>query len=273
MPNKRTAFFVSDRTGITAEMLGHSLLAQFPGLQFDMVTLPFVDTVDKALAAREKIRQAERQGPRPLIFSSLADPEIRAIVAACNALTLDVFEAFSAMLEVELETEASHAAGRFRGTDDEAVFKQRMDAINFTMAHDDGASTRDFQHADIILVGVSRTGKTPTCLYLALQYGIRAANYPLTTEDFDEPQLPAALRPYRAKLYGLTTGPERLHQIRQARKPDSNYASLRACQYEIRQAEALFRAHTIPFLDSTDQSIEEIASAILHEAKLERRLR
>lgn len=148
-----------------------------------------------------------------------------------------------------------------------------MDAINFTMAHDDGASTRDFQHADIILVGVSRTGKTPTCLYLALQYGIRAANYPLTAEDFDEPQLPAALRPYRAKLYGLTTGPERLHQIRQARKPDSNYASLRACQYEIRQAEALFRAHTIPFLDSTDQSIEEIASAILHEAKLERRLR
>lgn len=273
MTVKRTAFFVSDRTGITTEMLGHSLLAQFRGTQFDKVTLPFVDTVEKALAAREKIERAGKGSIRPLVFSSLADPEIRAIVAACNALTLDIFEAFTAMLETELEMEASHAAGRFRGTDDEAVFRHRMDAINFTMTHDDGASTSDFDHADIILVGVSRSGKTPTCLYLALQYGVRAANYPLTPEDFDEMQLPAALRPYRAKLYGLTANPERLHHIRQARKPGSDYASLAECKYEARQAEALFRARGIPFLDSTDQSVEEIASTILHEAKLERRLR
>lgn len=273
MPAKRTAFFISDRTGITAEMLGHSLLAQFRGAQFDKITLPFVDTVEKALAARGQVERAARNGGRPLVFSTLADPEIRAIVSACNALTLDLFEAFIAPLETELDMDASRAAERFRGGDDETLHMQRMDALNFAMYHDDGSSTRDLGDADIILVGVSRSGKTPTCLYLALQHGIRAANYPLVPEDFGSTELPAALRAHRAKLFGLATSPERLCRIREARKPGSGYASMAECRHEALQAESLFRAQNIPFLHATDQSVEEIATAILHQAKLARRLR
>ena len=273
MAIKRTAFFVSDRTGVTAEMLGYSLLTQFSDAHFNKVTLPFIDTLEKAKLVRERVQVALRQdGVRPLIFSTLIDPAIRVEVNACDALVLDFFQVFIAPLEAELGVESNHSVGRFHGTGDPMMYKRRIDAVNFALAHDDGATTRDFDFADVILVGVSRSGKTPTCLYLAMQYGIHAANYPLAPEDFDAMQLPAPIRPYRSKLFGLTIDPARLHQIRQERRPNSHYASLPNCRQEVQQAEALFRARRIPFLDSTTRSIEEIASTVLQEARLARRM-
>ena len=273
MAIKRTAFFVSDRTGVTAEMLGYSLLTQFSDAHFNKVTLPFIDTLEKAKLVRERVQVALRQdGVRPLIFSTLIDPAIRVEVNACDALVLDFFQVFIAPLEAELGVESNHSVGRFHGTGDPMMYKRRIDAVNFALAHDDGATTREFDFADVILVGVSRSGKTPTCLYLAMQYGIHAANYPLAPEDFDAMQLPAPIRPYRSKLFGLTIDPARLHQIRQERRPNSHYASLPNCRQEVQQAEALFRARRIPFLDSTTRSIEEIASTVLQEARLARRM-
>lgn len=273
MTVKRTAFFISDRTGVTAEMLGYSLLTQFSDAHFSKITLPFIDSVEKARLVHERVQVATRQdGVRPIIFSTLINPETRAEVAKCDALVLDFFHVFIAPLEAELGMESNHTVGRFHGTGDPATYNRRIDAVNFALSHDDGATTKDFDFADIILTGVSRSGKTPTCLYLAMQYGIHAANYPLTPEDFDSMQLPAPIRAYRHKLYGLTINPERLQQIRQERRPNSHYASLINCQNEVQQAEALFRARQIRFLDSTTKSIEELASTILQEANLTRRM-
>lgn len=266
MTTQRSVFFVSDHTGITAETLGRGLLSQFDHIEFRRTTLPFVDTEGKARAAVEKINEAaSSEGGRPLVISSITAPDIRAQVAAANALVLDVFDAFIPILEAELGTASSHAVGKFHSVTNGYV--HRIDAVNFTLAHDDGLGSK-LAEADIILAGVSRCGKTPTCLYLALQYGLYAANYPLTSEDFERGKLPDLVTAHRGKLFGLSISPERLQQIRQERRPDSTYSSLANCQREVHQAEALFRQLNIPYLDSTTMSIEEIASTIVHETGL-----
>lgn len=274
MPDpKRTAYFVSDRTGITAEMLGHSLLTQFDDVRFNEITLPFVDSVEKARDVVQQINQrAASDGVRPLVISTLARTEIAQIIGQSNALFLDCFEIFISPLERELGIRASHAIGRTHNVSDFVNYHHRIESVNYTLSHDDGVTNRDLNDADIILVGVSRCGKTPTCLYLAMQFGISAANYPLIPEDFSRMQLPSALRSLRGKLYGLTIRPERLQQIRNERKPGSKYATLSNCEYEVREGEALMRQEGIPFLDATSKSVEELATTILHEAKLVRRI-
>jgi regulator of PEP synthase PpsR (kinase-PPPase family) len=269
----RSAFFVSDRTAITAEMLGHSLLTQFDDLNLRETTLPFIDTLDKAYEAVQKINAAAvEDGVRPIIISTLAHNDIAAVVGKANALFLDCFQIFIAPLEEELGARASHAIGRTHNVNNIVNYYKRMESVNYTLSHDDGVSTRDLSEADVILVGVSRSGKTPTCLYLSMQFGVRAANYPFIPEDFGSRQLPASLRPLRSKLYGLTITPARLQSIRSERRPNSTYSDLKNCEHEIREAETLMRRENIPFLDATSKSVEELATTIMQQAKLERRI-
>ena len=271
--NRRSAFFVSDRTGITAEMLGHSLLTQFDDLILKETTLPFIDSLGKAQDAVQKINAAAAlDGTRPIIISTLANTEIAAEVGKANALFLDCFQIFVVPLEKELGARASHEIGRTHNVNDMVNYYKRMESVNYSLSHDDGVATRDLSDADIVLVGVSRCGKTPTCLYLSMQFGIRAANYPLIPEDFASHQLPVPLRPLREKLYGLSISPTRLQSIRSERRPNSSYSSLDNCEREVRNAEALMRRENIPFLDATRKSIEELATTIMQEAKLERRI-
>ncbi len=274
MPDRRTVFFLSDRTGITAEMLGNSLLTQFDDIRFQRVTIPFVDSPDKVAAAVRQVNEtADREGRRPIVISSVVDEAMSEIIRRdARALTLDFFGVFIQPLEAELGTKSSHAAGKSHGIADSHEYFARMEAINFTQAHDDGVSTRDLSKAQVILVGVSRCGKTPTSLYLALQFGIRAANFPLTPDDFADRKLPASVLPWRNKLFGLTIQPERLRQIREERRPDSAYASLDNCRYEVREAEAMMVRERIPMLNATTKSIEEIATTIIHQAKVERHI-
>ena len=269
MKNQRTAFFISDRTGLTVEMLGRSLLTQFDHIEFQHITLPYIDTEVKAHAAVARINTtAQTDGQRPLLFSTLLLPQVRDIIKHSDALILDLFEMFIAPLEAELGTPSSHAVGRSHGVG--ASYTARMDAVNYALSHDDGGITRDLHRADIILIGVSRCGKTPTSLYLALQFGIYAANYPLVAEDFAAAQLPPALKSLHSKLYGLTIQPQRVQQIRAERSPNSRYAALENCQLEIQKAESLMRQDNIPYLDVTSMSVEEIATTILHQAGLKR---
>ncbi len=274
MPDRRTVFFLSDRTGITAEMLGNSLLTQFDDIRFKRVTIPFVDSPDKVAAAVRQVNEAaDREGRRPIVISSVVDEAMSEVIRRdARALTLDFFGVFIQPLEAELGTKSSHAAGKSHGIADSHEYFARMEAINFTQTHDDGSSTRDLSKAQVILVGVSRCGKTPTSLYLALQFGIRAANFPLTPDDFADRKLPASVQPWRSKLFGLTIQPERLRQIREERRPDSAYASLDNCRYEVREAEAMMVRERIPMLNTTTKSIEEIATTIIHQAKVERHI-
>ncbi len=269
----RTAFFVSDRTGITAEMLGHSLLKQFQGLIFKEITIPYLDTPEKASAAVTKIDECSTtDGSRPIVFSTLVNPEVQSILKSANALNLDCFNIFIEPLETELGLSSSPTVGLSHRADDIIDYHQRIEAVNYTLAHDDGMIVKNSQQADIILVGVSRSGKTPTCLYLALQHGISAANYPFVPEDFNNMQLPSQLKNLHKKLFGLTIDPVRLHQIRSERRLDSKYASLENCQHETHKAETLMRQEDIPYLDATNKSIEEMATILLHKKQLDRRI-
>ena len=271
MNPKRTVFFVSDGTGITAQMLGHSLLTQFEGVEFKQITLPFVDSTEKAEECLARIEAESANGNgQPVVFSTLVNQDVRQVVRKAKALFIDFFETFIGPLEAGLDVKSSHTIGRSHSAMDKKEYQQRIEAINFAMAHDDGASHRELGEADVILVGVSRSGKTPTSLYLALQFGVKAANYPLIPEDFQRMQLPEALRSQKAKLYGLTIAPERLHEIRQERRPDSRYANLDNCRFEIEEAGKLMRREGIRSINSTSKSIEEIATTILRELKIPR---
>ncbi len=263
--NHRTVFFVSDQTGITAETLGHSLMTQFDGLRFRSVTVPFIDSVDKARETVNRINlTAEVEGSRPIVFATLVEDKLRAVLSESRGLFLDFFDAFIGPLERELEVRSSHTVGKAHGVSNSTAYARRIDAMNFALDNDDGAHTRDYNRADVILTGVSRSGKTPTCLYMALHYGIFPANYPLAEEEFEKGQLPEALQPFRDKLYGLTISADRLQQVRSERRPGSRYASAQQVSFELRSAEALFRKNGVPYLDTTECSIEEIASTILH---------
>ena len=273
MPQRRTIFFVSDGTGITAQMLGHSLLTQFEGVEFNHVTIPFVDSVSKAEECLERIeREAVQGNGRPIVFSTLVNGDVREVIRRAKTLFLDFFETFIDPLEAGLGVRSSHTIGRSHSALDKREYQKRIEAINFAMAHDDGASHRELGQADVILIGVSRSGKTPTSLYLALQFGVRAANYPLIPEDFARDQLPEALRAHKARLYGLTIGAERLHEIRQQRRPGSQYADLANCRHEVEHAEMLMRREGIRWINSTAKSIEEIATTVLRELRIERHM-
>ncbi|MFZ5511501.1 MAG: posphoenolpyruvate synthetase regulatory kinase/phosphorylase PpsR [Pseudomonadota bacterium] len=267
----RTVFFISDGTGITAETLGHSLLTQFGDLKFRQVRIPFVTTVKKAMDCVAEIQRAGQQdGLRPIVITTLVNPEIASALRQADALFVNFFETFIAPLEQELGMKSTHTIGRSHSAANSQDYFNRIDAINFAMAHDDGLSPEDLDMADVILVGVSRSGKTPTSLYLALQFGVKAANYPLIPDDFDRMRLPQGLDKYRHKLFGLTIAPERLQQIRTERRPNSRYASLENCRREVLMAEKLMRSEGIRWLDSTAKSIEEIAATIIEEIKLDR---
>ena len=268
-PIKRTVFFVSDGTGLTAEALGHSLLTQFEKVEFKQIRIPFLDDIAKAQDAVARINaQGEADGMRSIVFTTLVDQELADIVHQADAFSLSYFETFLAPLEAELGIHSSHTVGRSHGTADSSEYKSRIEAINYTLAHDDGITDRDLEEADVILVAVSRCGKTPTSLYLAMQFGLKAANFPLIPEDFDRGRLPGTLERHRGKLFGLTIQPERLAQIREERRAGSKYASLANCRFEIAEAEKMMRREGIRWLDSSTKSIEEISTTILQELNL-----
>jgi [pyruvate, water dikinase]-phosphate phosphotransferase / [pyruvate, water dikinase] kinase len=269
--SERAVFFVSDGTGITSETMGHSILTQFEQIRFRQHRLPFVNSVDKASEAVARINEiAERDGRRPIVFLTLVDAAVSVILRSANAMILDLFESFVEPLEIELGIRSTHTIGRSHNMSDAETYKNRIEAINFALSHDDGQSARNLQSADVILVGVSRSGKTPTSLYLAMQFGIKAANYPLIPEDFERNELPSALPPHRAKLFGLSITPERLAEVRHERRPNSRYASIDNCRQEVRAAEQMMRHEGIRWLSSTTKSIEEIAATIMHEIGLQR---
>lgn len=270
---KRSVYFISDGTGITAETLGHSLLAQFENITFDETTLPYVDTVEKAQAAVDMINKvAETEGTKPIIIDTIVDKLIRQEISKANGFMLDVFETFVGKLETELCSHSANAVGKYHSIVNNESYNIRIDAVHFALENDDGARTRHYDIADIILTGVSRSGKTPTSLYMALQFGVHAANYPLTEDDFDDLRLPAALKEHKKKLFGLTIDPERLSAIRHERKANSRYASIQQCEMEIRAAQAMFNKEGIPYINTTHLSIEEISTRILASAGIKRRL-
>ena len=269
MTIKRTIFYVSDGTGLTAEALGHSLLTQFEDVEFTQVRIPFLDSHEKAIDAVSRINSTgEKDGMRPIVFTTLVDQELAGIVHQSDAFCLSFFETFLVPLETELGLKSNHTVGRSHGSADSSDYKKRIESINYTLAHDDGITDRDLAEADVVLVAVSRCGKTPTSLYLAMQFGLKAANFPLIPEDFERGRLPGTLEKHRSKLFGLTIQPERLASIREERRPNSKYASLANCRYEIAEAEKMMRREGIRWLDSSTKSIEEISTTILQELNL-----
>ena len=266
----RIVFIVSDGTGITAETFSQSILAQFE-LPFRQVRMPFINTVDKAhQAVREINDYAKSSGLEPIVFTTLVDTEVNAIVSEANCVMMDMFQTFIVPLVHSLVVKSTQAIGRFHNNADTESYKNRIEAINFSLAHDDGQSNQNLSDADVILVGVSRSGKTPTSLYLAMQYGLKSANYPLIPDDFERNQMPPDLMPFRKKLFGLTIDPMRLSEIRNERRPGSNYAKIENCRYEVSSAEAMMRKQGIPWLSTTNKSIEEIATTILQEINPDR---
>ena len=262
----RTVFFISDGTGITAETFGNAIMAQFE-LKARHVRLPFIDSADKAHQAVRQINHtAVLEGKKPIVFTTLVNMEVLGVIkAGCQGMLLDMFGTFVRPLETELGLTSNHRIGRFSDVSKSKEYNDRIEAINFSLSHDDGQSNRDLESADVILVGVSRSGKTPTSLYLAMQYGLKAANYPLIPEDFERRQLPPALVPHRQKIFGLTILPDRLSEIRNERRPNSRYASIENCRAEVSDAEAMMRRAGIRWLSTTTKSIEEIATTILQE--------
>jgi regulator of PEP synthase PpsR (kinase-PPPase family) len=267
---KRTVIYVSDGTGITAETLGHGLLSQFEGIEFKALRFPFVDNEDKARECLARIDEVgQREGARPIVIMTQTNAEFSAILHQAEAFFIDLFDAFIIPLEKELDSRYTRAMGRSHGQAN-PEYNSRIAAMNFALAHDDGVSDADLKSADIILVGVSRSGKTPTSLYLSLQFSLKAANYPLIPEDFERGHLPSRLQPFRDKLFGLTIDPEQLQRIRFERRPNSKYASLDNCRYEVAAAEKMMKREGIKWFDTTSRSIEELAVQLMQELKPER---
>lgn len=269
--NFRTVFIVSDGTAITAETLAHSVLTQFPNLKYEQHRLPFIDTVEKAHAAADKINEIESSsGQRPIVFSTFVDPALsRAFIEAAKGYQIELFRSFVGPLERELDMKSEHTVGATHKIHNEERYNRRINAIDYTLTHDDGQTNRGLDQADVILVGVSRSGKTPTSLFLAMQYGIKVANYPLIPEDFERGRLPEILYPLKDKLFGLSIKPERLSEIRNERRPGSRYASLENCRTETAAAEELMASNGVHWLSSTSKSIEEIAATIISKLHLE----
>ncbi len=270
-PLERTVFVVSDSTGITAETFSHSVLSQFDEAKFRSIRVPFIDSAEKADEVVNRInRCALEEKQPPLVFSTLVDPAIALRVRHANCTFLDLFGTFIKPVEEALGMKSNHSIGRSHSVGLSKQYNNRIEAINFSLSHDDGQFVHGLRQADVILVGVSRCGKTPTSLYLAMQYAIKAANFPLIPEDFQRGTLPATLAPYRNKLFGLSIQPTRLAEVRNERRPNSEYSSLQQCRYEVAEAERLMRMEGIPWLSTTTRSIEEISTKVLEEVGLNR---
>ena len=270
---KRYAYFISDGTGITAETLGNSLLSQFEQIEFERITLPYIDSAEKALKAVDEMNAlAQQTGVPVIVFDTIVDKDIRKIIDSADAFKVDIFSTFLAPLESELTVKSSYTVGKSHSPADSDNYIARIEAVNFALDNDDGARTRHYADADVILVGVSRCGKTPTSLYMAMQFGIKAANYPLTEEDMHDLKLPASLAQHKKKLFGLTIDPDRLAAIRTERRANSRYSSLKQCYHEVDEVEFLFERENIPFVSTTDKSIEEISTRIMAATGLKRRL-
>jgi [pyruvate, water dikinase]-phosphate phosphotransferase / [pyruvate, water dikinase] kinase len=268
---KRKVFFVSDRTGITAEMFGQSLLSQFDESQFEQTTLPFIDTVAKAQEVCDTLANAEKEsGHKPIVFDTIVLPEIRQVVQSSGALVLDFFHTFIGPLEEELQQSSGFRVGKTHSLSNSEAYDARIEAVNFALNNDDGITMRHYDKADVILVGVSRCGKTPTSLYMAMQFGIKAANYPFTEDDMENLALPNELKKYKHKIFGLTINPHRLHDIRTERKANSKYASLKQCQFEVREVESMYRRLKIDYLNTTSRSVEELSAKILAATGIKR---
>jgi len=270
---KRSVFFVSDGTAITAETLGHSLLAQFPNVDFDIHIIPYISSEEAATNVVAEINlRAQQDGQKPLVFDTLVDPYVRDIINTANAINLDVFEGLISKLSEELGTPPTTLVGQTHAVTDSESYKARIDAVHFALDNDDGARTRHYDKADLILIVLSRSGKTPTSIYLSLQFGIRVANYPLTEEDLDDNRLPAVLKAHKHKLFGLMIDAERLVAIRTERKANSRYASFSQCQMELRAVEGIYISEGIKYLNVSEMSIEEISTRILQMTGLKRRI-
>ena len=269
---KRSIFFLSDRTGITAETLGATLLTQFDEGSFRQSTLPFVNTPEKARSALEYMEHTgAASGLKPIVFSTTVSEEVRKILREGNVVFLDLFDQFVPALEGALDTKSTHREGRAHGIADEDIYESRIDAMNYALTHDDGVGENGYHKAQVILIAPSRCGKTPVCIYLAMQHGVYAANYPLTEEDLERRTLPPALAEHKDKLYGLWIDAERLHQIRSERRKGSQYAALPQVSYELRQAESLYKRHGLSYSETTNKSIEEIATMIMQDKNIRRR--
>ena len=269
----RSVFFISDGTAITSETLGRSILSQFPSVPFETRVIPYVDTLDRADEAVNQINLAhQRDGVKPLVFDTIVDPVIRERINGADAFNLDIYEGLISKIADEIKVQPAPHTGHAHGDVDSENYKSRIDAVHFALDNDDGARTTHYDAADIILIGVSRSGKTPTSLYLALQFGIRAANYPLTEDDLYENSLPKALKPYRDKLFGLVIDTDRLVKIRNERRAGSRYASYQQCQQELRAIQGIYISQGIPNIDVSTMSIEEIATRILQMSGLKRRI-
>lgn len=270
---KRHVFMISDGTGITAENLGNSLITQFESITFEKLTIPYIDTVEKAESAVERINATyDETGIKPLIFMTLINPEISQTIKHAKAHIFDLFNTFLGPLELELNAKSSYTVGRTHGVANLQTYSHRIEAVDYALTHDDGVKVRGYDKADIVLIGVSRCGKTPSCLYMALHFGVLAANYPFTEEDLSSYRLPELLRPYKNKLFGLTIDPERLQDIRTERRPNSKYASAEQCRIEVAEVEAMYQSENIPYLNSTRYSIEEIATKVLATAGIKRKI-
>ncbi|MES9905778.1 MAG: pyruvate, water dikinase regulatory protein [Sedimenticola sp.] len=262
---KRTVFFVSESTGITAETLGHSLLSQFQdGVQFRIIYMPFISTEEKAHQLAEQFRLlTEAEGVRPIVFATMAESGLRHILEDSSCFYIEVFDTFISPLSKELGMSPSGIVGLSHGMVNGETYEDRMSIINFAVVNDDGARLDKYEHADVILVGVSRSGKTPTCLYLAMHFGLKAANYPITEEDFEKDKLPEVLIQNREKILALTIDPVRLNRIREERRPGSPYASLGRCYSEVKKAGRMFKHYNLHVFDTTSRSIEEVSSRIV----------
>ncbi len=267
---KCTIFYVSDGTAITAETVGHSLISQFNDIKFKQIRIPFVDSRHKAQLAAQRIKQANIDC-QPLVINTVVDIELRRIIHSGGGLKLDPFNRLLREIEQNLGIQRSPVVGKAHGAVNSKGYIARIDATNYALSHDDGVSI-DYAEADIILLGVSRSGKTPTCLYLALQYGVKAANYPLTPEDLEKLKIPDNILKYKHKAYGLTIDPFRLSQIRAERRAGTQYSNVRQCQHEVSDAESMFLRNGIPFLSTTDTSIEEISGKVLLALELPNKL-
>lgn len=269
---RRTVFCVSDHTGLTADTFAHSLVSRYDGVDARYVTRPFVDSAEKTEVIVREVNAAAAAGERPLVFSTLVMPDQRRILEGADALVIGLFDSFADRLTAEFDRLPSLAVGRSHGMGNTAEYQVRLDAVDFALTTDDGLGVDGYRAADVIVVGVSRVGKTPTCLYLSMQYAIRAANYPITVEDIDRGGMPPSLESFRPRLFGLTIDPLRLHQIRQKRRPESRYSSLERCEEEVGHVERLFRSEGVPVIDTTIRSIEEITAELIERAGLLRRL-
>ncbi|AFZ83643.1 PEP synthetase regulatory protein [Candidatus Kinetoplastibacterium blastocrithidii TCC012E] len=270
---ERTVYLVSDSTGITAETFSNAVLSQFDTIKFKQIHLPFIFSIEKAKEVVNRINQnALDTGNPPIVFSTLVNHEIMNTVRSANGIFLDIFGTFVSNIEQLIGHKSNNSIGRSHNVTNTEKYRNRIDAINFSLSHDDGQFVHQLNQADVILVGVSRCGKTPTSLYLAMQYAIKAANFPLTPDDFERNTLPSTIIPYRNKIFGLSIHPERLSEVRNERRPNSSYSTIEQCRYEVTESEKMMRRDGIPWLSTTTKSIEEIATTVLHEIGLDRRL-